>query len=69
MGQVPLLIIIDVQLERQQVWKNADLPLGAMMGGRKAKRTMPDFLLRDSYLRTGAGSWLPSAGLRAWVEL
>lgn len=49
MGQVPSLIIIDTQLERKKVWKNPNLPLGAMMGGRKAKRTMPDFLLRDYY--------------------
>lgn len=49
MGQVPSLIIIDMQLERKKVWKTPNLPLGAMMGGRKAKRTMPDFLLRDYY--------------------
>lgn len=49
MCQVHLLIITDMQLERQKVWKNPDLPLGGMMGGRKAKRTMPDFLLRDCY--------------------
>ena len=49
MGQLLLLIIIDMQLERQKVWKNPDLSLGGMMGGRKAKRTMPDFLLRDCY--------------------
>lgn len=47
MGQVPLLIITDIQLERQKVQKNPDLPLGGMMGGRQAKRTMPDFLLRE----------------------
>lgn len=30
MGQVLLLIITDMQLERQKVWKNPDLPLGGM---------------------------------------
>lgn len=49
MGQVLLLIITDMQLERQKVWKNPDLPLGGMTAGRKAERTMPDFLLRDCY--------------------
>lgn len=50
MGQVPLLIIIDMQLERKKkFWKNPNLPLEAMIGGRKMMRTMPDFLLRGYY--------------------
>lgn len=67
MGQVPLLIIMDMQLERQKVWKNPDLPLGGTMGGRKAKRTMPDFLLRDCYslMNWNRTLELPLAGVKS----
>lgn len=37
MGQVPLLIIMDMQLERQKVWKNPDLPLGGNDGRKESK--------------------------------
>lgn len=68
MGQVPLLIIIDTQLENKKVWKNPDLPLGVMKGGRKTKRTMPDFLLRDCYslMNWNRTLELQSAGVKSF---
>lgn len=67
MGQVPLLIITDMQLERQKVWKNPDLPLGGMMAGRKAERTMPDFLLCNCYslMNWNRTLELPSGGVKS----
>lgn len=35
--------------KEKKFWKNPNLPLEAMIGGRKMMRTMPDFLLRGYY--------------------